>query len=471
MADLVKIKSNIQKMIAQNAPEADIDAYVAGEGVTPEMLRADKSPVASGHILPLSRGVDGSVSFDSNAGILGSIKSGLGLAGDVMGGKAKLPSSGDVPGSVPFGDPESAGMRVPDMAGLAAPVNPMVRAGDRAIPGVAMGFRGPAKVATPTAAELKAAGVTDIEAAKNSGLEVTASSVADYSRKVQQELFESGIHPVDAPATFAKLKELESAPEGAFATVSGLQSLRGSLQNTAQNFNPQAAKDQLAASRAIKGLDQFVPSVAEKDILAGSPAATHKLSERGRGNYAAAQRSNDLSGTLDRANTGILERAEARAQAANSGRNLDNTIRSKVVSVLEKPKEISGFSDEELNALTGVYEGGPARNTARYIGNLLGGGGGIGQSGIAAVGAGGGGVVGGIPGAIIGGVAPAVAGAGAKAIANALAKRSLNKADELVRQRSPLFLERQAEAGSEAISPAYRAALIRALMMQQQPQQ
>lgn len=38
-ADIGKIKSNIQRMIDQNAPEADIDAYVASEGMTPEQLR------------------------------------------------------------------------------------------------------------------------------------------------------------------------------------------------------------------------------------------------------------------------------------------------------------------------------------------------------------------------------------------------------------------------------------------------
>lgn len=39
MADLAKIKRNIQRMIDQNAPEADIDAYVASEGMTAEQLR------------------------------------------------------------------------------------------------------------------------------------------------------------------------------------------------------------------------------------------------------------------------------------------------------------------------------------------------------------------------------------------------------------------------------------------------
>ncbi|MCW5692565.1 MAG: hypothetical protein KIT48_09380 [Pseudolabrys sp.] len=222
----------------------------------------------------------------------------------------------------------------------------------------------------------------------------------------------------------------------------------------------------MAASQAIRGLDEFIPNVSQKDVLAGTPAATADLLKRGRGNYAAAMRSNDLTGTLDRATTGILERAESRAQAANSGRNIDNTIRQKVASLLEKPKEVSGFSDKELEALSGVLQGGPARNTARYIGNLLGGGGGVGQAGISALGGGAGAAVGGIPGALIGGVAPAVAGAGSKAIANALAKRSLNNVDELVRMRSPLYEEALKAADSMPSHLGKKAAIAKMLLME-----
>lgn len=40
MADIPRIKGNISKMIAQGAPEADIDAYVASEGVSLDQLKA-----------------------------------------------------------------------------------------------------------------------------------------------------------------------------------------------------------------------------------------------------------------------------------------------------------------------------------------------------------------------------------------------------------------------------------------------
>lgn len=373
--------------------------------------------------------------------------------------------------SAPPGSREATEAMIPVAAETAltmSPVNPAIRAGDKIIPGAAKAFQAERAV-VPTTEELAKAGGAEINAAKGSGLEINSSVLTGYSKDLQQGLFDGSmfgktIHPVDAPATFAKLREIENAPPGSIVTAANLQSLRESLQATAQNFNPAAAKDQLAATLAIKRLDGLIPSVAEKDVLAGAPAATQNLFEAGRGNYAAGMRSNDITGVLDRANTGILERAETRAQAANSGRNIDNTIRSKVASVLEKPKDVSGFSDEELAALNSVVEGGAGRNIARYIANLMGGGGGVGQSGMAAIGAGLGGAGGGIPGAIVGGVIPAVVGSGAKAIANALAKRDLRSVDELLRKRSPLYSERVENPNMTPVSAEARAIIARAMM-------
>lgn len=48
--DYARIKRNISKMIAQGAPETDIDAYVSSENVTPEMLRSGAPPRGAGLI-------------------------------------------------------------------------------------------------------------------------------------------------------------------------------------------------------------------------------------------------------------------------------------------------------------------------------------------------------------------------------------------------------------------------------------
>lgn len=454
------------------------NADAAGDADAARVLAAEISKmqgqtVAKGGFLPLSKNAVGEIQFDSGAGILGGIKSGASLPGDVATGAFETKPtvlgqwSDEDEARTQLNELAARG-RVGDLAMMGTPVNPAMRAGERMIPGVSKAVRAE-KPVVPTTEELARVGGADIQAAKQSGLDIKGAAAADYSRKLQQELFEDGISPVDAPATYAKLKEIENAPPGAIFTAAKLQSLRKSLGATAQNFNPQAAQDQLAASRAIKGFDDFLPNVAEKDVLAGAPAATQALFQRGRGNYAAAQRSNDITGVLDKANTGLVERAEVRAQAANSGRNLDNTIRSKIASLLEKPKEVSGFSDAEVAALNKVSEGGAGRNSARYIANFLGGGGGLGQGFTATVGAAGGAALGGIPGALVGGAVPAATGAVLKGVANKLAKRDIRKLDEMLRKRSPLYQEREANPIMTPISPEKRAALLRALLLSNPP--
>jgi predicted HTH domain antitoxin len=47
MRDINLVKENISKMIEQNAPESDIDQYVASEGYTPEILQNGQQPQAS----------------------------------------------------------------------------------------------------------------------------------------------------------------------------------------------------------------------------------------------------------------------------------------------------------------------------------------------------------------------------------------------------------------------------------------
>jgi hypothetical protein len=46
MRDVNLVKENISRMIGLNAPESDIDQYVASEGYTPEMLQGGQQPQA-----------------------------------------------------------------------------------------------------------------------------------------------------------------------------------------------------------------------------------------------------------------------------------------------------------------------------------------------------------------------------------------------------------------------------------------
>jgi hypothetical protein len=53
---LARIKGNVAKMVAQGAPESDIDGYIASEGVTLDGRRAAFAAAAAFRARPGARG-------------------------------------------------------------------------------------------------------------------------------------------------------------------------------------------------------------------------------------------------------------------------------------------------------------------------------------------------------------------------------------------------------------------------------
>lgn len=94
MADLSKVKRNIQRMIDQNALESEIDAYVASEGTTPEELRAFKAapsinPEVSQQFATQAAGMD-----PTDLSIARSKNDGF---GQYLRDQARLPMVGEAP--------------------------------------------------------------------------------------------------------------------------------------------------------------------------------------------------------------------------------------------------------------------------------------------------------------------------------------------------------------------------------------
>lgn len=97
MADLAKIKRNVAKMAAQNAPEADIDGYIASEGVTLDDVRnfkaapapqaatpapAQPAPMGTGEDMARSGATGLRQGVESLGGMLGDANQ---MAGDLAG--------------------------------------------------------------------------------------------------------------------------------------------------------------------------------------------------------------------------------------------------------------------------------------------------------------------------------------------------------------------------------------------------
>lgn len=329
-----------------------------------------------------------------------------------------------------------------ESAMLASPVNPAARMGDKAIPGMSRNTR-PAEPLTAT--QLNALGKQGFDQAKQMGVEIHPGALKLMADKLERDLFNKGIHEEHAPLAFASLKRLQNpgtAPDGSrmFATVQDVHNIRQAFGNAAASHA--APKDALAGSMGIEALDNFISSPPRAAILAGPAAEAGTVLKDAIGNYAAARRGNAITGELDKAITGIGERAELNAAAANSGKNVGNSIRQGVKSFLKSETATRGFTEEELAQALRVAEGTGPMNAARTAANFAGGGGGLGRTIATSLGAGGGAAAGGlmgnpIAGAMVGGAAGYLPGEILKAAENALTKRELQKFTDAVLKRSP----------------------------------
>ncbi len=398
------------------------------------------APAFSGSLLPFSRDAQGNVSFDSNAGILGAAKRAFMLPGDAMAGKVDPTSD------------EGIG-RALEFASVFSPPTPGIRSGDMMIPGERRAVQKTVPRA-PTTDDLYTEAGRNFDAMRESGVDYLADAVKNFARTAKARMEAEGFDAEVAGKTHRILDKLSNPPEGSVANIRGLHSARKTFGKIAQNFNDPT--DQSAASQAIRGLDEFISAADPSSVVAGTPSEAARLLQSGNANYAAAKRSDLL--------TGIERTADLRASAANSGANTGNAIRQRVASALDQPKKVSGFSAEEIAALEGIVSGSPGQNVTRRIGNLLGGGGGLGQAVTTFMGAAAGGSIGGGVGAGLGAMLPAVVGTTSKGLSNKLTRGALRSADEMVRMRAPLYEAMKSAAPMEVSRQAAREAIIRALL-------
>lgn len=410
-----------------------------------EPAEVDKS--YTGGILPFSVDAQGNKRFDSDAGILGAVKRAFMLPGDAYFGKVDPMSQ------------EGIG-RALEFASVFSPPTPGLRSGDMIIPGEKRAVRQSAP-SVPTADQLYDEAARNFEAMRNSGVDYASDAVKNAAQAMKRALEEDGFDAEVAGRTHRILDRLASPPEDSVANIKGLHSARKTFGKIAQNFND--PPDQSAASQVIRGLDEFIGADDTSSIVAGTASDAASALKAANANYAAAKRSDLI--------TGVERAADLRAAAANSGQNTGNSIRQRIASALINGKQISGFSPDEVAALEGISRGSAAQNTTRYIGNLLGGGGGLGQAVTAGMGAAAGGAAGGGVGAAFGATAPAAIGAGSKSLSNYLTRRALANVDEMVRMRSPLYEAMKANAPMQPSRQAIREAMVRWMLVGPQEEQ
>lgn len=335
---------------------------------------------------------------------------------------------------------------------------------DTALAAAAPGKAAVPKAIAPTIRELKEAASGKpgssggYEGTELSSLEVKPAAITDYASKTKVALDAAGLDENLAPITHKMLSRLESSPPSATVTGNNIKSIRQLLGNAAG----EPGKEGLAAKRALNALDDHIPNIEAKNVIAGDPAAAGAALDEANANYSAAKHAE----TID--NKTI--RAELRAAASNSGHNVANTVRQRMADILnpERPDLQRGFTPDETAVMEQIVRGTKTQNAMRWAGNYLGGGGGLGALHTSAAGAAAGAAIAGPAGAVVGAVAPPVVGHILKALGNRGTLADAEKLSEMIRSRAPLassaqkFSQAATQLTGSPSGKSYAAALIAA---------
>jgi hypothetical protein len=409
-------------------PRADFDAKI-GLTATPMQAPVEAAPVVPaqdpnivrGGLLPLSKNRQtGEVSFDSNAGIVGAIKSALSLPGEVAAGKFE--TKPETPGVLSDVDQARAqaneatlGKRTMELATMASPIS----AGSRvAASAAAAGVKAP-KPALPEIEALKESARAAYKVADDAGIVVSEKSFGPLVKDIASTVVKEGLDPTLHPGATAALKRLGEVQRQPVA-LSTIDTLRQVVKDAAASKTPGEAR---LASMMIDKIDDYVKGIGMKDVVAAAenPAIATKALTDARGLWASARKSEAVEN--------LVERATTRA-GQFSGSGFENALRTEFRQFVMNKKNLRGYSKEEVAALKKVAEGGTIDNLARYVGKLA-------PTGVVS------GVLSGGAGAAIGGgigaVALPVAGFAARQYATRRTQGNVEKVRELVRgvEREP----------------------------------
>lgn len=323
--------------------------------------------------------------------------------------------------------------------------------------------------------ELFASGGAAYKELENMNAQLRPSSISKTMKDVSTDLNRRGLNSDNVPDTFKVLNKLtglggqknvvdlvsgvRSVPTRTAVGTSELDQLRQELLAAAQNqVNKREAK---AAWDVIGALDRYLAKIPASDVINGEPKRVAELFAQARGDWAAAKRLQLLQGHIDL--------GEHMAETTHSGMNVENKLRQ-AIGALVKPRpgkktlaEQHGFSQREIEAMKEIKRGNWTRNTIRYWSNVLGGGGGIGQAGLAiggAVAGAAGGYEAGdtLKGALLGGLA-GLSGFGLRKLGGRIARQEAERAADLVGDRSPLG---RSLGPATRLKPEERARLIAA---------
>lgn len=254
----------------------------------------------------------------------------------------------------------------------------------------------------------------------------------------------NALNPNAAPGAVTAPGQVSGAanPWQAVATPRDIASLRREIYDAGAAGTP---TDTRAGTISSKVVDRILSRPDPASLASGSQrdAATAALLDaRGRGNFAGAYR--------DQAVRDAIDKSTAQAAGQHSGLNFENILRQNLRQARAK-EQFGNLRPDEEAALETLIHGTVKANSIREVGNMLGGGGGLGRMIAMGGGAGGGAMTayltGNDPlaGAALG-LGAGMTGRGLRTYGNAQALKAAEEFSDQIRRRTPEYRSRAATA-------------------------
>lgn len=221
-----------------------------------------------------------------------------------------------------------------------------------------------AKVMPPTTAEQFRMGDASFKAARASGSVLAQGSAQKVIGGLRQILVDEGaITPSGKVADLPKINHALNLAED-FAsdnmTMEQLLRVRKQLGKAASSTDKE---ERSLAMALIQKLDKDVLSMTPADFVAGAQAAPKAIRdwEAGRGFWHTAKKSETVDELINSA---------VRQSRKSAAVPVEQATRNKFANFTERPKNLRGFTPEEVQALKSVSEGTAVGNAAKQVGRL-----------------------------------------------------------------------------------------------------
>ena len=207
----------------------------------------------------------------------------------------------------------------------------------------------------PSRQELRDAASTAYSESEKAGAVFKPSR---YNDLVDDISWNVDVNPSLHPNAAAALTEVERF-KGKPLSLKRLDEVR---QAVSSSIRPMSSPGDIAKTLEIRDkIDEFIESASAKDIVAGDVDAAVTSLTKARDLWSRMRKAEKLDE--------LLEKADVSA-AGYTASGAENAIRARVRTFVNNPKNLRGYTAEEVDALKDIAKGGSVTNALRALGRF-----------------------------------------------------------------------------------------------------